>query len=63
MMIFMPQNFINNLLGIEKLYFVGNTVFPYVFVALFLGHCVHSLISNRYLYLDEKILFTVEEGR
>lgn len=41
----MPQNFINNLIGIEKLYFVGNTVFPYVFVALFLG-TVYILLSR-----------------
>ncbi|CQR58233.1 ABC transporter permease [Paenibacillus riograndensis] len=44
-MVFMPQNFINNLIGIENLYFVGNTVFPYVFVALFLG-TVYILLSR-----------------
>lgn len=44
-MVFMPLNFINNLIGIEKLYFVGNTVFPYVFVALFLG-TVYILLSR-----------------
>lgn len=37
LVIFMPQNFVNNLLGVDDLFFVGNTVFPYVFVALFLG--------------------------
>lgn len=43
--VFMPQNFVNNLLGIEKLYFVGNTVFPYVFVALLLGS-IYIILSR-----------------
>lgn len=45
LMIFMPQNFLNNPIGIENLYFVGNTVFPYVFVALLLG-CIYIILAR-----------------
>lgn len=36
-MTFMPQNFVVDLLSIDKLFFVGNLVFPYVYVALILS--------------------------
>lgn len=43
MMTFMPQNFVNDLLSIDQLFFVGNLVLPYVYVALLLS-AVYMLI-------------------
>lgn len=36
-MVFMPQNFVYDLISINRLFFVGNIMLPYAVVALFLG--------------------------
>ncbi len=45
LMVFMPQNFVNNLLAVDNVFFVGDVVLPYVFVALLLG-AVYILFSR-----------------